>query len=780
MGLACIVILSFSLGLGALDPKTPVMGYQLDEWPLTDRLPGQSVTNISQTSDGFLWLDSSMGLVRFDGQEFIPFSQLDLSDDPLGSKDLLQSIMMEEDGTLWVKKNLRGVLLYRNGQLEPLKLKGGFTGNLWLGVKDSYGNVWLGTDFGNLVCYSGGKLIEYGPKQGIPGRGISCIIEDRGGRVWVSTNNGGVFVLKSGRFHPVEIPGVEKNTTVFNWLLEDRSGTIWIGTNKGLWYKKDGKFEHITTASGLAHNDIVDMIQDGGGNLWVGTKNGLSRIQVDSADSKDGLRIDSCLKGKIINVILEDREKNLWIGTEGEGLKRLRDPVFQMINFGENNSNCITCVHHTANGEIWAGNLQGEVMRLENKTVVERIQLNSDVLSMADDREGNLWVGTQNLGLFHITPERKIVHFEDRIPDRFIPSLFCDSRGRVWLGHLGGFTVYQKGEFTAYRKRKPWPCNVVFFFREDKAGNIWIGTFGLYMLEKGELNPDRLVNVLGKVAEECGVSSMFRDEDGTLWATNYCGTIFRKRGKEIKVFEDGKHWRNLVNTYFHHTFKDSEGLFWINTQDGILRLDPRKLADPVGKRLPGLIPREYGLSDGLNSRECSSYSFHSAISPGNGEYWFCTKKGMAVLNLDNVKINKIPPPVFIEKVKADGRESVVAQPEYTFDGVGHLCFSFTAPIMASQEGVCFKYRLEGYEKEWSMVLPGGERTAEYWNLPAGRYRFAVTACNSDGVWNRRGAQLGFVVPAAFWDSTLAKVLIFLVIFLVAGYFYFRHRGKVKK
>lgn len=765
--------------LQGLDPDTPIHSYQMDEWSKKSLRLGYSVYNIMQTSDGFMWLECSVGVVRFDGREFVPLHRLDFARAHVHARDFLQLIMTDSSGTLWLLKNCGCVLLYKDGRISTLKVddRQRCPVNTWTGVKDSFGNAWLGT-YNNLYCYRDSRFIEFGPGEGIPGRGISSLLEDSCGQLWVASNTDGIFKLKAGRFSQVRIKGIDPTTVVVR-LYEDRSGGIWIGTNRGLFLQKDKQVIHMTTAQGLSHNSVTKILEDSGGNLWVGTKNGINRIRKSPGGR---FLIDNCLDRHIIKSIYEDEEKNLWIGTDGQGLKRLRDTAFHTLDFGTRHSDFITSIHQTAAGDIWTGTRLGELMRIKDRRVVEKISFEDQINSLADDRSGNLWIGTLELGLFRLSPGREIRHYKDSLDCKYIPALYCDSRNRLWIGTPKGFAIYRDGAFTSFIGKETFPGGFINFFREDGSGNIWIGGRGLFMLRNGDLNPEGIVNVLAKSPVRLAVTCIYADDDDSLWLGTPCG-LARKRGDDFTFFHENVHWRNSMNSAVQHIFKHDDGHLWLNTLDGIVRINRKELDDLEEGKTHWLLPRGYGACDGIKCAENIALSYHSMISPRKGEYWFATKRGIVVLRPENVKINKVPPKVAVEKIKVNGSDILVAnpgeEPGLTLKNTDHLRFCFTAATFASQEGVCFKYKLTGHDKEWVWLQPGKERIAEYWDLPPGSYTFAVDACNNDGVWSSRAAEVTFHVPRLILGLPLwlGFLLAAIPVTLGAGYLIYRKNVK---
>lgn len=770
--LASFISFLLPLQMTALDPGQSIDHYLLDEWAENSGLPNLSIYNIVQSSDHFLWIEIDGDIVRFDGHRFTPSHELIM---PLSKykPEVIYNILLEDrEGTLWLEGD-KGLIKYRDNQFkEFLPLKSFPWEDFSLAVEDSWGNFWLGTTGENLYQFKNKKLIRFGPEKGIPGNGISSILEDKHGNLWVAAYEDGVFKLKGDQFYPENITGLKEKDTV-NWLIEDQSGALWIATSKGLARKKGDEISWFTMKNGLTSNQITDVYQDRDGNLWIGTDKGINRLGKDSTGK---IAFDHLLEKEIINVIFEDKERNLWIGTEGSGLKRLRDRFFRTFPIIKDRQGYISAVHLTSSSETWVGTLYGHLIRVENKTNVEQFKFDDYITAICDDHDGNLWVGTIKDGLFCLTPNRRIITYDEPFLKKII-TLYCDSKNKIWIGARNGLSTYHQGSFKSYQDIEKLPQFSIEYISEDDEQNILVGCYkGLYSLEKGNVTPDSIRPLL----EDCPVSFVFKDSENTIWlGTGGCG-LMRYKNNEFLFLED-----TADNPVFaiYRILEDKAGYLWWSSNIGICRAKRKQLNDLVDKKTQDLNLNIFGVSDGLKSSECTGTSYNSALEHENGEFWFATKKGIAVFQPGKVEINKQAPQVFIEKITVNGEFISIHPGKNSFKSIDSIRFHFTAPTFISQERVFFKIKLEGYDKEWFLVYPHERRTIEYRNLPGGDYKFWVTACNNDGVWNKEGGDFLFVVSPGFFKTTTFKIVIAagIPLLLFLGYFFYvKFKQKEKK
>ncbi len=780
LSFSVLIFFFSSCSLWALAPDKAVDRYLFDEWRIADGLPSDTINSIAQTADGYLWIGTTKALVRFDGVRFETFSvKGDQKKD-----NWITHLFVDKGGVLWVGSQ-NGLRQYKGGQFRRFSKREGLSGNYITFLnEDIKGNLWIGTNSNYLNRLIDGIFTLFNEVQGLKGSRVSSIFEDDKGILWVGASQDGLFKFLGGRFFKVEIKGLGSSYAI-NAVYEDRKGGNWRGTNKGLLETR-GKdtLLYTTVIGGLSNNDVKAILEDSDGNLWVGTANGINRLQVEQPGE---VKIESYFTNTLITCLFEDREKSIWIGTNGSGLKRMRDGVFTTYTVEDGLPNSyIYSLCEDQKGEIWIGSGYGLCRFKAGEFIPFLTKLDNPKKALHADRQGNLWVGTDGSGLFRIHEDEV---FNYPLPDQSLVSshilaLYIDSQDNLWVGTDSGLNRRRAGNLAAYTTRDGLWSNTINSIYEDKDHHIWIGTSrGIHVVKKGELSRQHIEGYLPGAAVSC----IYEDRGNVFWIGTYGEGL--KRIKQGSIFsytvENG-----LGSNNIYKILEDDRGNFWISSDNGVLKVNKTSLNDFANGHIDKIGCVSFGLSDGMRSMECSRSAVNSAVKTQRGRLWFATKMGISVVDPDRIRINKLPPPVTIERIVFDDhevpRESWFNNPRLEKKAVKDVTFYFTAATFISPEKVRFKYMLEGGDSNWIYSKSGQERAAHYPDLSPGSYTFRVTACNSDGVWNRSGDTVTFTIKPVFSRTILFKILIFFsfTLFGLAVYFlykkdFFRREEKYK-
>jgi len=399
------------------------------------------------------------------------------------------------------------------------------------------------------------------------------------------------------------------------------------------------------------------------------------------------------------------------------------------------------------------------------------------IWSIAQSRDGSLWVGTYGGGLFHLAAGRKPETFR-RVPgvtSQIIRSLLVDGRDRLWIGtNGGGLDCLEKGKVTNYKVADGLPGNFIYALGEDGQGRIWVGAYsgGLAVLEKGRFR--RLV-VPG--VDDQPVWVIHADRGGDVWiGTDHAG-LLRIRGEQVTRFtsRDG-----LYSDQAFQILEDRRGRLWMNCNQGIYHVAKKALngfAAGKAERIPCV---SFGKSDGIQVTESSGPAQPAGCIDRRGRLWFPTIRGVSLFEPGRQRLNSVEPPVIIEKAVINGRKYSGRAAETVPPGKGDIEIAYTAISFLQVNKMQFSYRLFGYDAQW--VDAGGRRAAFYTNLPAGSYRFQVRASNGDGVWNHSGAAFAFTLRPYFVQTALFRWLVAAgLLLLVAGIFFLLlQRAKVRE
>jgi len=726
----------------ALEPTTPLASYGRQSWVMENGLPQNTVQALVQTRDGFVWLGTEVGLVRFDGNGFQVF---DRNSTPALPGNDVRCLLESKDGALWIGTS-EGLARWKDGRATAFTTKDGLPGNgiLELG-QDENGVLWLWTDQG-LATQSGERFekarnVDAWPHTAIPSPGEPAgqaeFEENLPGDGFMMGGRSSLMFLRGRGVAPrgsqlrvgKELPG-SKIQAVF----ADREGALWIGTNGGLVRWNVGKLERLPVTDPLASASVLTLMEDREGNIWAGTEAGGLHILRDqrfrTLGAREGLSSDAT------TTVVEDGAGTLWIGTAGGGLNAVK--------------------RGGAGNGTGSGSGPGPV-----KNLTVRNGLLSDViLSLAAAGNGELWVGTPD-GLNRIRGN-KIDAFTsaDGLPDDFIRSLLVDADGTLWIGTRRGLAHwgYRAGGSPAahietYTQASGLGSDLVGAMARDTAGDLWVATFaGLSRLRNGRIENYTTANGL---SSNVVTALLPRARGSVLIGTQDHGWNLWDGHRFSAVTHNGPN-DGLARTTIHAILEDGGNHLWFATGNGIARCD----CDMSGGCSRWM---EFGASDGLRSRETATNSHPSAWRSRDGHLWFATPKGVVEVDPAHFPVNTAAPPVALERFAVDdvaqafnaGELSVVIPAGHVHFQFDYAGLSFTAP-----QKVRYRYKLEGFDRDWTEA--GARRTAYYTAIPPGRYTFRVQAANNDGVWNAEGTALAFVLKPHFYQTVWFYVLLVVV------------------
>ncbi|MFP5236078.1 MAG: two-component regulator propeller domain-containing protein [Acidobacteriota bacterium] len=706
----------------ALEPTTPVANYNRQAWALENGLPQNTIQALAQTTDGFLWLGTEVGLVRFDGHAFAVF---DTNSQPKLPGSDVQCLLATRDGALWV-----------------------------------------GTSAG-LARLKGGDVQIFTTATGLPGEDIRALKEERDETILVTTENGAVEVSRTPA--PKGETGVPKPPEGFR--AELGGGMRAVGTNSAVELMDGGAtVQQWRVGSELPGTRVQALYADREGTLWIGTNGGLVRY---AAGKLEQMPVTDSLASASVLAILEDHEGDLWVGTETNGLQILRDQRFRMIGAHEGlaSDNTTTVIQDGA-AALWVGTSGSGVTELRPglgagtsaagpaaATFTVKNGLASDViLSLAPDN-GDVWVGTPD-GLSRIRGGR-IVTFTsaDGLPDDFIRSLLADTDGSLWIGTRHGLTHWNKpgdttpGSMRTYTKDDGLGNDLVGAMARDTTGDLWVATFaGLSRLHGAKFQNYTTANGLSSNV----ITSLLARAHGSLLV----GT--QDRGWNLwngMRFEAVKN-PQLAHTTVHAILDDGLHHLWFATGTGLARCDCAESGMMDSADCSDWL--QFSTADGLRSRETATNSHPSAWKSQDGKLWFATPKGLVEIDPAHFPVNRVAPPVVVERFAVDDVAQtlpVVDAPMTIPAGHNHFAFDYAALSFVAPQKVHYRFKLEGFDREWTDA--GTRRTAYYTNIPPGRYTFRVQAENNDGVWNTKGAALQLTLQPHFYQTAWFYVLLAL-------------------
>jgi signal transduction histidine kinase/ligand-binding sensor domain-containing protein len=727
------------LCLGAAAPVAAQ--YRFDHWTADNGLPQNSVRDIVQTQDGYLWFTTFDGLVRFDGVRFTVFN----------------------------KSNSPGIASNRFVNL----------------FEDRFGDLWAGVETGEVVRRHQGRFTTYTQTHGLPGDLLPRLADDGQGNVAIYYEQYSideqrkvytgislrVYRWSEGRFQPADelsstfsgpsVLAEESNGVKFNRLFE---GDYWVTTPlRVIHLLKGGGIQVYSERNGLPgtqpgliwgkQRPVQAVSRDAAGRLWL-TELGSGQSQLLSQQTPEGFDVFGGYA---------DNEGNYWFSTNGSGLFRARRQTVtpygkaEGLGFSE-----IYPILESRDGSLWIGAYAEGVFRLKDGAFTQYAapknrdldSFSGHVSSLYEDRAGQLWVN----GIWHLVDGRF-----DRGPwtnaliDQRIGYLWtmCEDRaGAYWFGADTGVVRYVNGALTQYTTNEGLAGNDTKVIIEDGQGGLWLGSYGgLTHYKDGKFTAWTEKDGLPGNT----VRSLKQDGDGTLWIGTYDSGLGR--------FKDGRFTRyttkdGLFDNGVFQILEDDSGWLWMSCNRGIYRVRKQELNEFADGKLQTIICLAYNKNDGMPSTECNGGRWPAGVKTRDGKLWFPTMGGLAMIDPASIKANTQPPPVVIEGMQInnepapfDAWDSAIHQPQSAIrilPGQDNFEIQYAALSFINSENLRFKYKLEGADQDW--VNAGTRRTAYFSHLRPGDYTFRVIAANADGVWNLTGASLRITIVPPFWRT----------------------------
>lgn len=761
--------------------------YVVDEAP--PGLPQRSVISMVQTRDGYLWLGTVKGLVRFDGARYETFNT---ENTPGLQGNTIVYLLEDSQGGLWIGAD-QSVALLRNGELATLEIPtvpGGSAegGRLQAACEDVTGAVWLYLRDGRLVRCRDGKV------ENVWWDGIRAdnrfIVSDKNGQIWIGA---GTFLFRlASDVRDEDFQLLLQNHMLpgpLDYLLASRSGGFWMFVNGRIHKVPPEGFTNaveVATQYPWQRAPIKAVIEDRRGNLVVGTLNERVFVLTPEVESHAITNISQ----ETALSLCEDREGNLWVGTDGGGLNQVRVNPFELVP--PTVKKVVQSVAKDASGGLWFGYNGGGVTYWKDGVskdygVTEGLiglqeNNNPNFSAVLVDRQQKVWVGTRDLGLFEFVGGRFSPVREPRLRQayRSVSALFEDRNGNLWVGTDAGLAKWDGTLWRWFTVQSGLTANHITAIAEDASGALWIGTKRNGLNRWHEEKFTAFHRADGLPGES--ITALYVDKENVLWVGTGNGLARYQSGKWTRFgVRDG-----LVSGDISYILDDEREHLWVGSNLGLMRLTKASLnAQALGKSF-GIVCRVYNEEDGLPTSECTQGSQPAACRTDDGRLWLPTIRGLVGVNPADLMPNTNPPPVVIESVLFDDQEqktnrlsSGVLQKLVVPASVERLevfCSSLnlTAPGRAR-----FRYWLEGHEVGWS--APTERRNASYSKLPPDNYRLHVQASNEDGVWNTSGAILEILVLPPFWKTWWFRTLVVVALLgSVAGIVYLISTQKLQR
>jgi signal transduction histidine kinase/ligand-binding sensor domain-containing protein len=753
----------------ALNPSLDISQYAHTSWKIRDGFFKGFITSFAQGADGYLWLGSEFGLLRFDGVRFVTWQP------PAGQSlpdTYIRSLLSARDGTLWIGTR-KGMASWKNGTLTRYPQLDGHTVNAL--VEDREGTLWIGSSApanGRLCAIRKGTLQCYA-EDGRLGDGVYSLYPDRGGAMWA----GGVTGLWRLNHGSSTLDRFSSDRITIENLAEDADGALLFGGRNGIQRVAAGSAAAAYLPGATRHADINRLHRDRDGGLWIGT-GGQGLMHVHGERTDQFTRADG-LSGDLVNRLFEDREGNIWVATL-QGLDRFREFAIPRMSVKQGLSSDETSSVVAADDSVWVATVGG-LNRWKNNHAERHGALGGRpsrsreaVTSLFRNPGGRLW-GASADGLVDFENDRLIP--VDGLSGSTSISFVEDAAGDLWFANQNqGLLRVSQNQVL---ERIPWVRlghhdNALSVIADRKRGGLWLGFFqgGITHFAEGQI---RASYGAAEGLGEGSVRGLQLDEDGTLWAATAGGLNRLKSGRIAKLTSKN----GLPCDAVHWLMKDDLDGVWLYMACGLVRVPRADLdawaADP--KRI--VQTTVFGASDGVVLRSIPGNYTPQVAKASDGRLWFVSGDGVSIVDPRHLPVNRLAPPVSIEAITAD---------RTTYDAtaavngsmrlpplVRDLEIDYTALSLVAPEKNQFRYKLEGFDSDWQNA--GNRRQAFYTNLSPGDYRFRVKAANNSGVWNEAGATLDFSIAPAYYQTVWFRTL---VVVMIATLLWAAYRYRVRQ
>jgi signal transduction histidine kinase/ligand-binding sensor domain-containing protein len=732
--------------------------YRFFSWTTDNGLPQNSIQALLQTRDGYLWMSTLDGLVRFDGLNFRIFNR---QNTPALTTNGFQYFALLEDrqGCLWAGTLTGGAVRVCDGIFTLFTMKDGLPNNTVIRIdEDEEGTIWIFTDPG-LAKWQNGHLIRVAPQPGSP---FNPYLTTSDEKIGVDGHFFGLWRMDAhgwqrfayGHWSPFPLPRALKDPSNLHILsnVEDSQHRLWykLPETPSVYYCVDRGV--LTEYRSFPTGRTFVAYKDHLGNLW--TTDAAARTALWKDGNFTPLHGFST---PFVFRVLEDKEGTLWIGTAKEGLFRA-DPQAITIYEHPNGSqwNVVEPVLQDRAGSMWFGSRLG-LFRLNNGKyenfyhageASKRMDWNNIVSSIYEDRDGTIWAGTWN-GLSkregsHLVSDSASAGIEGRIN-----AILRDRGGDLWVGGEKGLYRIHNGHSTQLGRADGFASDSPYVqaIFQDHQGALWIGTAsGLARVVQGRFS-------MLPATAGLSITALYEDAQGVLWIGTYDTGLARLDGENFTRYteKDG-----LFNNGVFQILEDDMGSLWLSCHLGIYRIKKQELNDFAAGRISLVTSSHFGKADGLLSVESSSQGQPTGFKARDGKLWFPTAEGLAVVDPKEIRFNRQPPPVAIEGLTVDGHATDFRAGVRIKPGQENLEIQYTALSLVKSHQIRFRYRLEGLDRDWTNA--GGRRTAYYSRIPSGSYTFRVIAANSDGIWNMTGAALTVQVLPPFYNTWWFRLL----------------------
>ena len=747
--------LSFLWAAGLFSQISSINNYVTRSWSSADGLPGNSVLDILQSKDGYLYFGTYECLVKFDGFEF---QNLNKYSNPELNFISARSIFEDSKGFMWVGSNDEGIQKFSRNSAEHISTENGLPNNSVRSfIEDRFGNVWVGTASGVVYITPEGSIVKPQAAKNID---ISHVIVsqlycDTAGRVWMlTTEENGIYLYSGNSFQRFENLNYLGNF-IPSSISQDRKGNFWFGLGAfGVAKVSNGTVDKIKSGTIIDYEPSKCIFSDSMGSLWFGTERGLVLYSDGVYTTYDD---NTIIQSASINKILEDREHNIWVATDNGGIGKISLGKFRMNKL----SSSVNAICEDKNNRVWLGTDEGllcyendveihsELTDFCKNVRIRHIALakNGDILVNCYSKPAQVrW--TKN-GIRSWSTDENLAGNKTRV------SIETDG-GEIYCGTTTGLSVIQKnGSVKNFSDKDGFDNNYIMCIYQDNDGFVWVGTDGggIYLMKDGA--------VVRKITTDSGLAGnvvfkISQDIDSRYWICTGTGiSCFKGKVQELVEKKDPLEFSNLTSANglgsdsIFQLLVDENDYAWMISNRGISSVDFNDLIKVVDGKLHHVDCKFYNQNDGLKSSGTNSTAL--SMKDKYGRIWFTMADGFAVYDPVRINVSSILPIIQIVEISVDDKifkdfEKPIEIPA----GAKHIDIKFTGLSFTASDRNRFSYMLEGYDSGFSDLTAA--RTVSFTNLKPGKYTFKVNVINGDGVKSETPASVALVQNAFFYQK----------------------------
>ena len=777
VGFLLSIMLASSACAFALNPSLDIGQYAHTAWKIRQSFTKGTIFSMAQTPDGYLWLGTEFGLVRFDGVQAIPWQPQEGEQLP---SSWINALLVARDGTLWIGTE-KGLASWKDGKLtEYPEVAGQVVTSL---VQDPEGTLWFGVRApGRLCAVRVGETQCYG--AGSFGGSVPAVYEDSRRNLWASTQTGlwrwapglpklfrlpngsvearaliegdngallmttgpsgslassvtglsvGLTQLVGGEIRSYALPGIDKRFRP-TCLFRSEDGSLWVGTAEGLLHVHQGRTDRFSVTDGLSGNFVRNIFEDREGNVWVSTEDGLDRFREFAvptiSENEQGLSTSA------VTVLEATPDGSIWILT-ADGLNRWR------------NGHVAVYGNRKVPGQNWQTDDQQPIAKA-NVTEIENSGLRGAVYSLGQDNRGRLWTGGSE-GVFYFDRDRFVQ--VPGLPGGNVSYIAGDGQGKVWISKLDEGLFYSTPEGVVQRiawGRFGHKQGAVALLPDRLQGGLWLGFLdgGMAYLKDGHISSYNIADGLG----DGSVNDLELGSDGAVWAATETGLSRVENGRVMTLTSKNGLPCNAVNW----VMEDNDRSLWLYMSCGLVRIARSELDAWVTDSTRNVQTTVFDSSDGVRGRALPGSYGRKVTKSLDGKIWFSAPDAVSFIDPRHLPFNRLPPPVHIERITADGKTYDATHGLRLPPRVRDLTIDYTALSLVVPEKVRFRFWLEGQDRNRREVV--NQREVQYSNLGPGTYTFRVTACNNSGVWNEAGTFLDLSIAPAYYQTNWFRAL----------------------